>query len=411
MRRIVPLLLISILVSYPAAEELTFTTWNILNFPGSTGTARQPYFRTVLSSIGPDILVTQEILGESAVTQFLNNVLNTMEPGEWSAAPWHNSYDTDRALFYRTSVIDSVIDSGWLDTALRDIEWWLVRLPDGEEFRIYTLHLKASSGGTNEQKRLAEVEILRADLDALPSDLPFIVAGDFNIYYGNEPAYQELISSGSGQLHDPIDETGHWHDASSYAIIHTQSPRTTQFGGGANGGMDDRFDQILVSNEWLDGSGLEVLPETYLSYGNDGEHFNQSIIEGGNSAVPYAVAEGIHEASDHLPVIVTLSFPENTVVADAAPPLMPTLDVRPNPFNPTTTIHFTLAEAGHLLLNVYDSSGRRIATLADGPHSAGEFAKVWDGTNDRGEEIGSGIYFARIVSDRFSATKKMVLLR
>ena len=50
-----------------------------------------------------------------------------------------------------------------------------------------------------------------------------------------------------GRLFDPIDRIGNWHNNSSFSDVHTQSPRTAQFGGGASGGMDDRFDFILFS--------------------------------------------------------------------------------------------------------------------------------------------------------------------
>ena len=50
----------------------------------------------------------------------------------------------------------------------------------------------------------------------------------------------------NGQLFDPINRIGHWHNNSSFADVHTQSPRTSSFGGGANGGMDDRLSLIHI---------------------------------------------------------------------------------------------------------------------------------------------------------------------
>ena len=62
--------------------------------------------RSVLNQIQPDLLVTQEIQGLSAANQFLNNVLNVINPGEWSLATFTPSPDTDRACFYRTASAD-----------------------------------------------------------------------------------------------------------------------------------------------------------------------------------------------------------------------------------------------------------------------------------------------------------------
>ena len=245
-RRVVLVALVLAIVHAPVlAGELNLTCWNILNFPGSTGNSREPHFRTVLAEVQPDILVVQEMIGQNGVNQFLSDVLNTLEPDLWAAAPYHDGPDTDRALFIRDECV-TVLDSGWLDTTLRDIDWWDLEVAaSGETFRLYSMHLKASQGSENENRRYAECLVLRADMDALGEGEHFIVAGDYNIYYDDEPAWQLLRSAGPGQLFDPIGQEGYWHNNPAYAPIHTQSTRTSQFGGGATGGLDDRFDFVL----------------------------------------------------------------------------------------------------------------------------------------------------------------------
>ena len=84
---------------------------------------------------------------------------------------------------------------------------------------------------------------------------------------------------------------------------------------------------------------------------------------------------------------------------------------RPNPFNPTTTLRFAVPRAGSVTLAVYDVTGRRVATLADGPYGAGEYSFTWHGVDDSGRSVGSGIYFARMSAGEFSAVRKMVLLK
>lgn len=83
----------------------------------------------------------------------------------------------------------------------------------------------------------------------------------------------------------------------------------------------------------------------------------------------------------------------------------------PNPFNPTTTISFSLAENTHVMLAIYDVRGAQIRTLINDRKVAGDFRVSWDGRNDSGEVVSSGVYFYRLVAGRFSATKKMVLLK
>lgn len=83
----------------------------------------------------------------------------------------------------------------------------------------------------------------------------------------------------------------------------------------------------------------------------------------------------------------------------------------PNPFNPTTTITFTLPDAGPVRLAVYDSLGRRIRTLADGVHEAGRHSIAWNGRDDGGDAQASGIYFYRLEAEGRALTRKMVLLQ
>ncbi len=302
------------LLPQPAAA-VRVVTYNILNFPGSTGAAREDDFRTVIQGLDADVLVVQEMLSQTGVNQFLNNVLNYGAPGTYAAGPFTNGYDTDNALFYRVSTIDFV-STQQISTALRDISEYVVR-PVGyssadAELRVYSQHLKAGSTTLDQSKRLAEATILRNHMNAFPAGGHFMVAGDLNIRASTESAYQKLVGSESnnnGRVKDPLDAPGTWHDNYSFASIHTQSPRTTAFGGGATGGMDDRFDQTLISYALDDGEGLDYIPDSYVSYGNDGYHFNTAINSGTNYAVGSTIANALHEAADHLPVYADFQVP------------------------------------------------------------------------------------------------------
>jgi hypothetical protein len=84
----------------------------------------------------------------------------------------------------------------------------------------------------------------------------------------------------------------------------------------------------------------------------------------------------------------------------------------PNPFNPSTTILFTVRTRGDVDLAVYDVNGRRVRTLVAGERSPDDFQRVeWDGRNDAGQSVASGVYFYRLQTRDFSATRKMLLLR
>lgn len=86
----------------------------------------------------------------------------------------------------------------------------------------------------------------------------------------------------------------------------------------------------------------------------------------------------------------------------------------PNPFNPSTKIAFELPVESRVKLVIYDALGREVWTLTDEEHPAGYIELTWDGRNDVGNAVSSGIYFYRISTSRLSSgntVKKMILLR
>lgn len=83
----------------------------------------------------------------------------------------------------------------------------------------------------------------------------------------------------------------------------------------------------------------------------------------------------------------------------------------PNPFNPGTVIHFGLASSAHTVLRVINLKGQVIATLIDETLVEGEHEVEWDGTDDQGIRVASGMYLYQIVSGEFNETKKLVLVR
>ena len=83
----------------------------------------------------------------------------------------------------------------------------------------------------------------------------------------------------------------------------------------------------------------------------------------------------------------------------------------PNPFNPRTTLRFSLHEPGHVDLVVHDLAGRRIATLVAGPYPAGSHAATWNGLDDAGQSVPAGTYLARFATGTQVEVRKLVLLK
>ena len=96
-------------------------------------------------------------------------------------------------------------------------------------------------------------------------------------------------------------------------------------------------------------------------------------------------------------------------------PVLPTeyrLDLPyPNPFNPTTHLDYAIPEAGNVSIVIYDLLGYQVRRLWKGYRSPGQYIVVWDGRNDNGCELASGVYFVRLLAGPFQQTRKVVLLR
>ena len=292
--------------------EEKIMVYNLLNYPGTTAVTRDPNYQKIVSSVNPDILTVVEMTSLSGVNQFLTNVMNTFGQ-TYSAAPFIDGPDSDGALFYKPSKYE-FISQYTIPTALRNINVYNVRyLSTNDTLILFVVHLKASSGAANAALRATETQLIRDVTNTYPPDRNFMIMGDFNIYSGGEQAYINLLADNpgdDGNFIDPLTgliSTGTWNILAN-APYHTQSLRIRAFEGGSTGGMDDRFDMILYSNGIKNPSGIYYKPGSYTCYGNDGLHFNDSINHLPNNAVTPAVAQSLHDASDHIPVFATFIF-------------------------------------------------------------------------------------------------------
>jgi hypothetical protein len=104
-----------------------------------------------------------------------------------------------------------------------------------------------------------------------------------------------------------------------------------------------------------------------------------------------------------------------TITAVGGPALPTTFALYPNvpnPFNPTTLIRYDVPESGgEVSLTIYDVSGRVVKTLVSGVQSAGEKSVAWNGRDDTGQAVASGVYFYRLVAPAYTKTHKMVLMK
>jgi hypothetical protein len=125
---------------------------------------------------------------------------------------------------------------------------------------------------------------------------------------------------------------------------------------------------------------------------------------------PQGVTDRVHHLYDVLTWFSTVTT--NPVGASPQGYTNTLAQNRPNPFNPVTTIEFTVADKGPVSLRVYNVAGQLVRKLVDDTRMPGVTHRIeWDGRNDRGQAVSSGVYFYKIVARDFTQTRKMVLLK
>jgi len=83
----------------------------------------------------------------------------------------------------------------------------------------------------------------------------------------------------------------------------------------------------------------------------------------------------------------------------------------PNPFNPSTTLSFSLAKSGQARLAVYNTKGQLIRTLVDSELPGGQHSVVWNGLDDAGRSVSSGVYLYKLEANSASQTRRMLLMK
>ena len=396
-------------------DTVKVMTYNLLNYNGSV--VKDNSFRKIVKYSNPDILVAEEVISQSAVNNMLGNVMNFYTPGLYSAGTFFNGYDTDNAIFFKSSKF-TFLYNFVIQTTLRTINLFgLVHNQTGNTIKLLAVHLKASNSTSDQQQRLSEVNALRSFTNSLPNGDEFAVLGDFNIYTSTEPAYQRLLQTevgSEGHFIDPLNLSGTWNQ-SSYAPFHTQSSRIRALSdSGSTGGLDDRFDMILNSKGLTEEGGIKYIPGSLKPLGNDGNHYNDSINQRPNTSVPDSIADAIYYGSDHLPVTALYKFEKTgsvTIISNLIPEKFNVYQNYPNPFNPSTKIKFDIPSGlngsdSKVRLSVYNSLGKEIAELVNENLGAGSYETEFDAS-----DFSSGVYFYKIETDNFSLTKSMFLIK
>ena len=315
-----------------APAQLRVVNYNVAQLNGNQ-TALQAVFVALNNddkpgfAVAPHVYTFQEMGSADAAP--LLTMLNAVAPpgvtyalGTFTINTPPNTSESSsagaQAMYYRSDMLAEEV-AGHVDISTgagRNADRWKLKLigydSPAASFYIYSCHLKASSGSSNESQRLAGATAIRSNADALPAGTHIIYTGDWNVYSNTETPYLKFLSAGNGQSFDPLG-TGSWAGAGN-AIKHTQAPCRNGCSL-VGGGMDDRFDHQHITAAFNDGEGLALIPGTCRAFGNDGNHYDTDINAGNNTYYPLdiprsnALATNLKTASDHVPVVMDYQVP------------------------------------------------------------------------------------------------------
>mgnify|MGYP005990228889 CR=1 FL=1 len=392
--------------------------YNVLNYDSDTQSeTRTPYLKNILDEVQPDLFMICELKGENASNYLFDNAVKPHNPN-FSKAPFRNTLspanNLQQMVYYNSNkLILEVTDV--ITTGVRDINQYTFRLNTEDadvnpiKIEVFVTHLKASRGTSNRQKRLEAVDTFVERLNLIPSDSYVLFAGDFNFYTSNEEGFLKLIDNNNPiKIIDPIDRlcppfpnngldyfnedydaTYFWNN-SSFADVHSQSTRSSSLADGAGGGMDDRFDFIMMSENFNSSSNLNYKQNSYKTIGNNGNCYNGSVNDT-NCTGSYSLAlrNSLYLFSDHLPIVMDLEAATSTLSVANINPIIFT-----NSNLVTSTLRFTTTNKNIKKLIIYNQLGQKVVDLRT--NNKTEFSIDFN-------EFSKGIYYLK--ADNFSPSK------
>lgn len=329
--------------------------------------------RTLVDYVKPDIFTVCEFGATQALqTNFLRHNLNVNGVNYWK---------TDNIINYAGS---NIINHIFYDSRKMELKKHVALRTNPRDTDVYELYLKTKSlqagdtiklvcivahpkaGQGYEANRRALMQVAMDCVNQYYSTENVLIMGDFNMYGASESGYRLLTHAyGSNEIcfMDPVASVGgvgEWNNNTQFAPFHTQSTRSYSEECFSSGGLDDRFDFILM-NDWIMFSynHLRYVQGSYHAVGNDGRHFNQSVDQGYNSAVPAEVAEALYDGSDHLPVTMKIAVDTHLGVGDEEISEL-RASIAPNPATSVATVFFNNPKAGKVSFGIYSVQGQLV---------------------------------------------------
>ncbi|UTW64376.1 hypothetical protein KFE98_09620 [bacterium SCSIO 12741] len=301
-------------------------TSNQCNTSNNNINTKDGHLKKILAHVKPDIFTVNEMGCNTVYGQrILERCLNVDGETKYARTELQTggSQNLCNMLFYNTekvgwSWVDKMTQDGAGNRYVRSIDMhqlyfkgeYLDHGADTVRFKYIVSHLKAGNSSNDRNERAWTTQGVMDYLANTYRDGNMIFAGDLNVYNSTETGYQNLTNyvQPDYSFQDPINRPGKWNNNSSFADIHTQSTHSSNSNACfSSGGMDDRFDQILLSKSLMQGHDqMQYVDSSYDALGQDGKRYNQSINSPANTVVSTQIADALYGMSDHLPVILKL---------------------------------------------------------------------------------------------------------
>lgn len=229
-------------------------------------------------------------------------------------------------------------------------------------------------------------------------------AHDWSHSFGDEALWRQEANDVAVDLDDNILVTGEFEG-------------TVDFGGGplVNVGASDlfcaKFDRD-GNQVWSRGYGDSHATDYHVAYSVCPDPWGNAAFAGHFSGELYFGPQPLLSYGNwDIFLVKLIPTDDPTAIRDMSKGNPPLMTAVPNPFNPNTQIRYWVPSRSMTRLIIYDAEGRRVRTLVDTPKPAGLHAVVWDGRNDCGNAIASGVFFARLETGHSVRVRKLVLLK
>jgi len=368
--------------------DLRIMSYNVF-LGGIADQARQSYFERIIKSLNPDILAIQEI-NSRQVNTARSNIATWLNDNNFTAVGLSRS----NALVTRYPILNSAqfIDSGNSSVILLDTEAEL-----GSKLLVINTHLAFMPESSRQEDadeiimRLREWRSGTGPFE-LESNTPIVHVGDFN-QRSPSPILTTLTEG------DIIDEASFgadfppdWDGTPILDLNSIQNADTVNYT--VSRGRTVKIDYVFYTD-----SAIEV-----------GNHYvlNTRIMTQDDLTTYNLETADTDSASDHLPTIMDIaSILSVSVETISGIPAKFTLRAPyPNPFNPSTTIEYSVGQAVHVELTVYDLLGRQVSTLVNEPQAAGEYSMKFNASG-----LASGVYFVRLTAGAFVESAEVIFAK